>query len=34
MHVVIADDYQNCVKDLQCFSILKDHQTTLRLNLS
>jgi len=29
MHVVIADDYQNCVKNLQCFSILKDHQTTL-----
>ena len=29
MKIVIADDYQNCVKDLQCFSILKDHQVTV-----
>ena len=26
MNIVIADDYQNCVKDLNCYSLLSAHQ--------
>jgi D-3-phosphoglycerate dehydrogenase / 2-oxoglutarate reductase len=29
MHVVIPDDYQDCVRHLDCFEKLKDHQVTI-----
>ena len=29
MNVVIPDDYQDCVRTLDCFPKLKDHQVTI-----
>jgi D-3-phosphoglycerate dehydrogenase len=29
MHIVIADDYQRCVRELQCFSLLSGHEITV-----
>lgn len=29
MHIVIADDYQNCVRQLDCFAQLDGHQVTV-----
>ena len=29
MNIVIADDYQDCVRHLDCFPQLKDHQVTI-----
>ncbi len=29
MHVVIPDDYQDCVRHLNCFEKLRDHQVTI-----
>jgi len=29
VHIVIADDYQNCVKDLKCFSTLQGNEITV-----
>lgn len=29
MKIVIADDYQNCVRSLDCFAMLKDHEVSL-----
>ena len=29
MNIVIADDYQDCVRHLDCFPKLKDHQVTI-----
>jgi D-3-phosphoglycerate dehydrogenase len=34
MHIVIADDYQNCVKDLQCFKTLSDHHVEVMVKPS
>ena len=30
MHIVIADDYQNCVRQLDCFAQLDGHQVQPR----
>ncbi|MDS1139594.1 D-2-hydroxyacid dehydrogenase family protein [Pusillimonas sp. SM2304] len=29
MHIVIADDYQRCVRELECFSLLAGHDITV-----
>ncbi len=29
MHIVIPDDYQDCVRHLECFARLADHRTTI-----
>ena len=29
MHIVIPDDYQDCVRHLECFAKLADHRTTI-----
>jgi D-3-phosphoglycerate dehydrogenase / 2-oxoglutarate reductase len=29
MHIVISDDYQNCVSTLDCFALLKEHRVTV-----
>jgi len=29
VHIAIADDYQNCVKDLKCFSTLKGNEISI-----
>jgi D-3-phosphoglycerate dehydrogenase len=29
MNIVIADDYQNCVRKLDCFSLLEGHSVTI-----
>ncbi|WP_242929036.1 D-2-hydroxyacid dehydrogenase family protein [Pontibacter vulgaris] len=32
MHIIISDDYQNVVRTLPCFHLLKDHQVTIYNN--
>ncbi len=29
MHIIIPEDYQNCVRDLHCFEKLRDHDVTI-----
>ncbi len=29
MHIIIPEDYQNCVRDLDCFTSMKDHDVTV-----
>ena len=29
MHIVISDDYQDCVRTLESFKVLNDHQVTI-----
>ncbi|NDK55759.1 D-2-hydroxyacid dehydrogenase family protein [Pontibacter fetidus] len=29
MHIIIPDDYQNVIRSLPCFQLLKDHQVTI-----
>ena len=29
MRIVIADDYQNCVKDLKCFATISGHDVSV-----